>query len=63
MARAHAALAAEQARPGHDAHGLGVEFTFDEVRDCLRSLKNLKVAGSDGIPAELLKYSGGTGFR
>ena len=32
---AHAALAAEQANPGHDAHGLGVEFTFAEVRDCL----------------------------
>ena len=42
MARAHAALAAAQARPGHGAHGLGDEFTFDEVRDCLRSLKITK---------------------
>ena len=63
MARAHAALAAEQENPGHDAHGLGVEFTFDEVRDCLRSLKNHKAAGSDGIPAEFLRYSGGTGVQ
>ena len=63
MARAHAALAAEQAYPGHDALGLGVEFTFDEVRDCLPRLKNHKAAGIDGILAELLKYSGGTGFR
>ena len=61
VARARAALAAEQAHPGHDALGLGVGFTFDEVRDCLRSLKNHKAAGNDGIPAELLKYSGGTG--
>ena len=63
MARANAAQAAEQANPGHDAHGLGVSFTFDEVRGCLRSLKNHKAAGSDGIPAELLKYSGGTGVQ
>ena len=26
----------------------------------MRSLKNNKAAGSDGIPAEFLKYSGGT---
>ena len=39
MARAHAALAAEWARPGHDAHGLVDEFTFDEVRGCMRSQK------------------------
>ena len=63
VARARAALAAEQACPGRDALGLGVEFTFDEVRDCLRSLKNHKAAGNDGIPAELLKYSGGTGVQ
>ena len=64
MARAHAALAAEQANPGPDFHWLGVEFTFDvDVRDCLRSLKGYEAAGSDGILAELLKYSGGTGFR
>ena len=31
VARAHAALAAEQAHPGHDALGPGVGFTFDEV--------------------------------
>ena len=59
VARAHAAPAAERARPGHDAHGLGVESTFDEVRGCMRSLKNHKAAGCDGIPAELPKYSGG----
>ena len=58
-----AALAAEQAHPGHDALGLGVGFTFDEVRDCLRSLKNHKAAGTDGFAAELLKYSGGTGVQ
>ena len=63
VARAHAALAAEHANLGHDAHGLGVEFTFDEVRDCLRSLKNHKAAGSDCIPAEVHKYSGGTGVN
>ena len=63
MARTHAALAAEQANPGYDAHGVGVEFTLDEVRDFLQSLKNHKAAGSDGIPAELLKYSGGTGVQ
>ena len=63
VARAHAALAAELANPGHDALGLGVEFTFDEVRDCLRSLTNHKAAGNDGIPAEILKYSSGTGVR
>ena len=63
LARAHAALAAEWARPGHDAHGLGDEFTFNEVRGCMRSLKNLKAAGGDGIPAEFLKYSGGTGVQ
>ena len=55
VARAHAALATEWARPGHDAHGLGDEFMFDEVRGCMRSLKNHKAAGGDGIPAELLK--------
>ena len=34
---AHAAQAAEQRYPGlgHDALGLGVKFTFDELRDCL----------------------------
>ena len=63
MARTHAALAAEQANPGYDAHGVGVEFTFNEVRDFLQSLKNHKAAGSDGIPAELLKYSRGTGVQ
>ena len=63
VATAHAALAAECARPGHDAHGLGDEFTFDEVRGCMRSLKNHKAAGGDGIPSELLKYSGGTGVQ
>ena len=63
VARAYSALAAEQANPGHGAHGLGVEVTFDEVRDCLRSLKNHNAAGSDGIPAEPLKYSGGTGVQ
>ena len=63
MARAHAALAAEQAYPGHGAHGLGDEVTFDEVRDCLRSLKNHNATASDGIPAELLKYSGGTAVQ
>ena len=56
VARARAALAAELAKPGHDARGLGDAFTFDEVRNCLCSLKNHKAAGSDGIPAELLKY-------
>ena len=61
MARAHAALAAEWARPGHEAHGLGDEFMFDEVHGCMRSLKNHKAAGGDGILAELLKQSGGTG--
>ena len=50
-----------RARPGHDAHG--DEFTFDEVRGCMRSLKNHKAAGGDGIPAELLKYLGGTGVN
>ena len=63
MARAHAGLAAEWTQPGHDAHGLGDEFTFDEVCGCMRSLKNHKAAGGDGIPAELLKYSGGTGVQ
>ena len=63
MACAHAALAAQQAYPGHDALGLGAEFTFDEVRDCLRSLKNHRAAGNDCIPAEVLKYSGGTGVQ
>ena len=63
VARAHAALAAEWAWPGPDAHGLGDEFTFDEVRGCVRSLKNHKAAGGDGIPSELLKYSGGTGVQ
>ena len=71
VAHAYAAQAAEQASPGHDAHGLGVEFTFDEIylyvytciRECLRSLKNPKAVGSDGIPAELLKYLGGTGVQ
>ena len=63
MARAHAALVAEWARLGHDAHGLRDKFTFDEVRGCMRSLKNHKAAGGDGIPAELLKYSGGTGVQ
>ena len=63
VAPAHATLAAEWARPGRDAHGLGDEFPFDEVRGCRRSLKNHKAAGCDGIPAELLKYSGGTGVR
>ena len=29
----------------------------------MRSLKNHKAAGGDGIPAELLKYSGGTGVQ
>ena len=57
------ALAAKQANRGHDAHGLGVEFTLGEVRNCLRSLKYNKAAGSDGIPAERLKYSGGTGVQ
>ena len=63
MALAHAALAAEEANPGHrdDAHGLGIEFTLSEVCDCLRSLTNNKAASSDGIPAQLLKYSAGTG--
>ena len=60
VARAHEAIATERAHPGHDAHGLGVELVFDEVRGSLRSLKNHKVAGCDGIPAELLKHSGGT---
>ena len=55
VACAHAALAAELANPGHDAHRLGDEFMFDEVRDCQRSLQNYKASGSDGIPAELLK--------
>ena len=68
MARAHAALAAEQAYPGHGAHGLGDEVTFDEVRTstkygCLWSLKNHNATASDGIPAELLKHSGGTGVQ
>ena len=38
-------------------------FTFYGVRDRLRSLKNLTAAGCDGIPAELLKYRGGTGIQ
>ena len=63
MARAHAALAAEWASPGHEAHGLGDEFTFDEVRGCMRSLKNHKAAGGDGIPSGVLKYSGGAGVQ
>ena len=68
MARSHAAPAVELANPcwgivlGHDAHGLGDAFTFDEVRDCQRGLKNHKSAGSDGIPVELFK-SGGTGVQ
>ena len=36
---------------------------FDEVHGCMRSLKNHKAAGGDGILAELLKQSGGTGVR
>ena len=63
MARAHAALAAEWAPPGRDAHGLGDEFPFDEVCGCRRSLKNHKAPGCDGIPAELRQYPGGTGVR
>ena len=63
LVRAHAALAAEWARPGHDAHGLGNGFTFHEVRGCMRSLKNHKAAGGDGIPSELFKNSGGTGVQ
>ena len=63
VARARAALAAERARPGHDAHGLGDDFTFDEVRGCMRSLKNHKAAGGDGIPSGVLKYSGGAGVQ
>ena len=42
VARAHAALAAEWARPGRDAHGLGDESTFDEGRGCMHA------AGTDG---------------
>ena len=63
VSREHAALSAEWARPGQDAHGLGDEFTFDEVRGCMRSLKSHKAAGGDGIPAEVFKYSGGTGVQ
>ena len=48
MARAHAALAAEWARPGHEAQGLGDGFTFDEVRGCMRSLKTTKQRGVMG---------------
>ena len=62
-ARAHAALATERAHPGQDAHGLGVEFTFDEVCGCMRSLKNHKAAGCGGVRRELLRYSGGTGVQ
>ena len=29
----------------------------------MRSLKNHKAAGGDGVPSELLKYSGGTGVQ
>ena len=53
VARAHATLAAEWARPGHDAHWLGDEFTFDEVRGCMRKLKNRNAAGGEGIPSQL----------
>ena len=64
LARAHKALAPEWVRPGRDAHGLGDEFTFKEVRGCMRSLKNHTAAGGDGIPAEHpLKYSGGMGVQ
>lgn len=33
----------------------------DDMRECLRRLKIHKAAGCDGVPAELLKYLGGTG--
>ena len=46
-----------------NGRGRGEEFTFDEVRGCMRSLKNHKAAGGDGIPSELLKYSCGTGVQ
>ena len=48
VARAHAALVAEWARPRHDAYGLGDEFTFDEVHGCMRSLKTTKERGVMG---------------
>ena len=47
VARAHAALAAEWARPGHDAHGQGDDFTFDEVRGCMTS--HTKPQSSGGL--------------
>ena len=55
VARAHEALAAGEAPPGRDAHKLAVgdEFTFDAVDDCMRSLKRLRAAGCEGIPAKL----------
>ena len=49
--------------PGHDAHGRGVEFTFDKVGGCMRSLKSNPAAGCDGNLADLLEYSGGTGVQ
>ena len=32
--------------------------TLDEVRKCVRNLKNGKSPGTDGLPAELFKYGG-----
>ena len=68
VARVHAcahmhALAAEQAYPGRDALGLGVKFTFDEVRDCLRGLKTHKDAGNDRIRRSSSNIRVAQGFR
>ena len=60
LARARAAVAVELANPGRDAHWLGDAFTFDEIRNCLSSLKNHKAEGNDGNGAGLLNYTGGT---
>ena len=57
-----AEIRAEHATPATHA-ALDLLFTEEEVRTCLKTLKENKAAGKEGLPVELLKCSGAVGVQ